>query len=348
MAGARGYRSYRGRGSKGKIALAVVLILVIVASVIFIRLQDYLVYDESGRPHLSLPEEDVQQEQPQEQEDVNLVIQETPAQAVRAMEVADTPLTGWDAAMLTGGTYTGHECNAVAVTMKDAAGHVYYDSASAVSGAVHTQSGTAGALAALLGSDTHAIARLSCFHDPIAANSDVEGMGLKNTGGYIFYDGNNSQWLDPAKPAARQYLCSLAKELADMGFDEILLTDVSYPTEGKLNKIAYGDTALEENLAAFLDEMQAALAPYDVTLSVELPAQVITQGSDASSGLTLAQVAPRVDRIYAAASAADAASLADRVSQAAADTDFAVELTATDTPPQEGGWLLPLQGGASS
>ena len=87
----------------------------------------------------------------------------------------------------------------------------------------------------------HTIARLSCFHDPKAANRDVEGMGLKNTGGYIFYDGNNSQWLDPAKSAAREYLCKLAKEAAELGFDEILLTDVSYPIVGKLDKIAGGE-----------------------------------------------------------------------------------------------------------
>ncbi len=41
---------------------------------------------------------------------------------------------------------------------------------------------------------------MSCFLDPIAAaRADVEGMGLKNTGGYIFYDGNNGNWLDPSK-----------------------------------------------------------------------------------------------------------------------------------------------------
>ena len=33
------------------------------------------------------------------------------------------------------------------------------------------------------------------------------GIFNKNTGGFIFYDGNNLNWLDPGKPAARQYLC---------------------------------------------------------------------------------------------------------------------------------------------
>ena len=347
MAGARGYRSYRGRGSKGKIVLAVILVLVIVASFIFIRMQEYVVYDESGQPRLSLPGESTEQTPPEEEEDVNLVIQEKTSETVRAMQLSTAPLTGWDGAVLTGGTYTDRSCDAVAVTMKDSAGHIYFDAAGAVSGAVRTEAGTAAALEALNASDTHTIAVLSCFHDPLAANADVEGMGLKNTGGYIFYDGNNSQWLDPAKPAARQYLCALAEELAKLGFDEILLTDVSYPTEGKLDKIAYGDTPRAENLAAFLDEMAAILEPYDVTLSVELPAQVITQGSDDAAGLSLADIAQRADRIYAAAAPADAAALAEQVKEAGEDTDFAAVLTAADIPPQEGSWLLPAQGGAS-
>lgn len=347
MAGARGYRSYRGRGSKGKIVLAVILVLVIVASFIFIRMQEYVVYDESGQPRLSLPGESTEQTPPEEEEDVNLVIQEKTSETVRAMQLSTAPLTGWDGAVLTGGTYTDRSCDAVAVTMKDASGHIYFDAAGAVSGAVRTEAGTAAALEALNASDTHTIAVLSCFHDPLAANADVEGMGLKNTGGYIFYDGNNSQWLDPAKPAARQYLCALAEELAKLGFDEILLTDVSYPTEGKLDKIAYGDTPRAENLAAFLDEMAAILEPYDVTLSVELPAQVITQGSDDAAGLSLTDIVQRADRIYAAAAPADATVLSEQVKAAGEDTDFAVVLTAADTPPQEGSWLLPAQGGAS-
>lgn len=164
------------------------------------------------------------------------------------------------------------ECNAVAVTMKDSAGLVYFDAAGAVSGTVRTEADTTAALEALTGQeDLYTVARISCFHDPKAANAEVESMGLKNTGGYIFYDGNNSQWLDPAKPEARQYLTGIIREAAALGFDEILLTDVSYPTEGKLDKIAYGEVDRQAQLGAFLAEVRLALEGYDVTLSVELP-----------------------------------------------------------------------------
>ena len=152
-------------------------------------------------------------------------------------------------------------------------------------------------------------------------------MSLKNTGGYIFYDGNNSQWLDPAKPAAREYLCGLAKEAAELGFDEILLTDVSYPTVGKLDKINYGEGEKSANLMAFLKEMRAALEPYGVALSIEVPEAVISQGYDDDAGLLLAAIAPQVDRIYAVTTEENAPALAQSVSNAHETTQFVPELT---------------------
>mgnify|MGYP004714541415 CR=1 FL=1 len=55
MGGTKGYRSYRGRTSKGKIALAVLLVLIILAAVGFLWLQEYIVYDRDGSFHLELP-----------------------------------------------------------------------------------------------------------------------------------------------------------------------------------------------------------------------------------------------------------------------------------------------------
>ena len=254
MAGARGYHSYRGRTPRSRIVLAVILVVIILAAVLFMVFQRFVVYDETGHARLELPwqtEEPSRQEQPPD--NVEIAVEEPERTETQTLQLSAAPLTDWNGAAA---QVASAGCNSVAVTVKDASGHVYFDSTlPAASGAVQTESTTAAALTAMTASDTYAIARLSCLLDPIAAKADVEGMGLKNTGGYIFYDGNNLNWLDPSKPAARQYLCGLAKELAEMGFDEILLTDVSYPTEGKLDKIAYGETGKVQNLNAFLDEM---------------------------------------------------------------------------------------------
>ena len=320
MAGYRGYSNYRGRKSKAKAAAAVLLVLVILAAVVVMLLQRHIVYDETGMPHLEIPwqKETAKEEEPPDMGKLDLTLEQQPEEEAlvrRGYSAPDGVLTAaaWEDLQ---GTLAaqGAAYNAVAVTLKDHAGDVYFDSGVALTRAVKTEADTAAVLAEITALPQDAIARIACFHDPRMANADVEGMGLKNTGGYIFYDGNNSQWLDPAKPAARRYLCDLAEEAALLGFDEILFTDVSYPTEGKLDKVDYGAAAKTDNMETFLREMRAVLEPYGVELSVEVPAAVLTEGRDDVSGLTLLGVAEFADRIYAAVTpeiAADCAAAAE-------------------------------------
>lgn len=342
MAGARGYHTYRGRTPKGKIALAVVLVLIILASAVFIFIQQFVVYDDSGTPHVQLPGSQTQQEDtaPDETEDVEVTIDTPPVTRVHLTELAQTPLTQADvqAALAAGG-------DGVAVTLKDSGGYVYYDTAMPQAEAsIQTEADTAAALATLTADeDCYTVARISCLLDPRAARADVEGMGLKNTGGYIFYDGNNLNWLDPAKTGTQEYLAGLVKECAAMGFDEIFLTDVSFPTEGKLNKISYPQLGMQESIRAFLLAMDAALEAYpDVKLAVEVPEGVITLGQDETAGLVLADIAPLVDRIYAQTTEASVSALAAAVEAANADTEFVPELTAAPADDQQS-YLLTAQ-----
>ena len=342
MAYSRGYNSYRGRTPRWRIVLMALLVVVILAAVAVMALSRYIVYDEEGTLQMELP----WQEEPAEETSeppLDLTIEESvKAQTLRGFCTL-VPLTRESWSDSKDRAKESFDCNAAAVTLKDAAGNVYFNSTTALPGTVQFQEEeTDAALAAVVAYSQsiggHSIARLACFHDPKAANRDVEGMGLKNTGGYIFYDGNNSQWLDPAKPAAREYLCGLAKEAAELGFDEILLTDVSYPTAGKLNKIDYGEGEKSGHLADFLEEMRAALAPYGVMLSIEVPQAVISQGADENAGLLLADIAPKVDRIYAPADAVEAPALAQAVSTASQFAEFVPELAEAD--PAVGNFLV--------
>lgn len=317
MWAAKGYRSYRGRPPKGKIALAVVLVLVILVSLAVIVLQEYVVYDADGNPRVEFPWQSTAEDQePEEPTNVEIVVQEPEVpDGSRILHLADTPLTDDTAAA----GLAGQGYDAVAVTVKDSTGSVYFDAAAALPAARKDTEATTGALRALTNSDLHTIAQLSCFLDSRAANADVEGRGLKNTGGYIFYDGNNLNWLDPAKEGTRTYLGELAVECADLGFDEILLTDFTFPTEGKLDKIQYPEEGMEASLTGFLAAMRTTLdqAGYeDVLLSVELPADVVLSGRDETAGLVLEEIAPLVDRIYARTIETQAQELSDAVTAA--------------------------------
>ena len=345
MAYSRGYNSYRGRTPKWRIALMALLVVVILAAVAVMALSRFIVYDEEGTPQMELPWQEEPAVEPAEEisePPLDLTIEEPVKPRVLRGFCTPVPLTRESWSDSSDRAKESFDCNAAAVTLKDAAGNVYFNSTAALPGTVQLQEETDAALAEVVAycqsTEGHSIARLSCFHDPKAANRDVENMGLKNTGGYIFYDGNNSQWLDPAKPAAREYLCGLAKEAAELGFDEILLTDVSYPTVGKLNKIDYGEGEKGGHLADFLEEMRAALAPYGVMLSIEVPKAVISQGADENAGLLLADIAPKVDRIYAPADAAEVPALAQAVSTASQFAEFVPELAEAD--PAVGNFLV--------
>ena len=337
MAYSRGYHSYHGRTPRWRIVLMALLVVVILAAVAVMALSRFIVYDEEGTPQMELPWQEEPAVEPAEEisePPLDLTIEEPVKPRVLRGFCTPVPLTRESWSDSNDRAKESFDCNAAAVTLKDAAGNVYFNSTTALPGTVQLQEETDAALAEVVAycqsTEGHSIARLSCFHDPKAANRDVENMGLKNTGGYIFYDGNNSQWLDPAKPAAREYLCGLAKEAAELGFDEILLTDVSYPTVGKLNKIDYGEGEKGGHLADFLEEMRAALAPYGVMLSIEVPKAVISQGADENAGLLLADIAPKVDRIYAPADAAEVPALAQAVSTASQFAEFVPELAEAD------------------
>lgn len=363
MTGAKGYSSYRGRGSKWKILMAIVLVLVIAVAASVIYMQQYIVYSADGRRQIVLPWQnegenappDGDQQEPEAGPGVDVVVQEpeeeTPKETV-ALSLPAQPLrqSAWDEFDTLAGGGSG-TYNAVAIRLKTSNGTIYFHSANAVSGAVDIANEpgedpeeTAIALGLFTSREgLHTIASMACLQDFKAANADVEGRGLKNTGGYIFYDGNNSLWLDPAKPGARDYVCALAREIAELGFDELLLTDFSYPTVGKINKINYNtDVPLANNLDLLLSELNTALEPYDILLSVEIPEAVIEEGPDTVAGLDLNRLVGRVDRIYAVTTPEKVESLSNLVSQAAGaegKTEFVPELAA-DSPALTGSRLI--------
>lgn len=343
MAGPKGYSSYRGRGPLGKALLIIVLALIILASIGFLLLQKYIVYDDSGTPHLLLPEttptEEVGPPSEQEEPSIDLTIEggETPGGTVVAPVAAqalsaDPARWASEVDALAAAGQSGFS-----LTVKASGGSVQYASALPGASLSATAAAASAALPGLLASKAHSIARLSCFRDGLYAAANLESAGLKNTGGYIFYDGANTTWLDPAKPAARQYLIDLAKECAALGFDEILLTDVSYPTVGKLDKIAYGEQMKDANIQAFLTELRAALAEYPVRISIELPAAVLTDGRDSVAGLLFSDIVPLVDLVYAVTTPEQVEVLTAAVAAARPEIQFVPELT---QPQKQGNYLL--------
>ena len=230
----KGYHRYRGRNTRGKVALVVVLVLILLAAVAYLLTQEYVVYDDEGKAHLELPWSRKEPEKPQPDstpvpDDVDITREEPQRQKVEAIHAWELPYgcLGSDPGYL----LTDREAVAVNVKMYD--GSVAYHTAVALPEGILTGGlSTSRNLQTILDSNCYAVARLACFCDNAFADAQQEQAALCAADGTLYRDGSGRRWLDPSKPGTLRYITDLAKECAQMGFDEILLDWFLYPVSG--------------------------------------------------------------------------------------------------------------------
>ena len=308
----RGYTGYRGRRPNGKRWLIFVLVLILLAATAFLAVQRYMVYDMDGSYHFELPwfrrtgGEGQQVTHRGTRQDLEIIIQrpDEPAEAqpMRARELNAAALAGGMSRAL---AELPEDVNAVAIRLKSADGDLLYPSAlpaaieaKAVAGSSIAES----SLRELTESNRYTIARLAALHDSRFSfahmtEAAIEQKAYKN---YIWYAPDSSFYLAPEKELARQYLASIAGELAALGFDELLFDEFGYPAAGRLNNIKTEarDMTKEEALALLADDLREALRDTDTRLSLMMDEKTVLDGANATTGQSLAVLAPRFDRIY--------------------------------------------------
>ena len=209
-----------------------------------------------------------------------------PAQPVPAEEAAPfqgvfLPLEDLDRA-----TELAAGKDGVVLPMKDPDGTLGYVSAVTLAADVGASSGDPDRNAALRAlNDTpglYTVAQVACLRDACLGTVEPD-LALHRVSGSPWRDEAGQTWLDPAQETVQTYLIGLCRELAELGFDEILLTHCAYPTQGET--AALQDTAdREAALATFCRRLQGALADFDVTLSLQ--GQGDWREADAPSGQT--------------------------------------------------------------
>ena len=167
------------------------------------------------------------------------------------------------------------EINALVIDVKDDRGQITF--LNSIEGAAQASSGIIPdiehMLALLKAHGICAIARLSCFKDPLWSRLHPE-LAISNARGTPWKDADGVTWLDPYKEASWAYLAAIAREAARLGFDEIQLDYVRFPTAGNLKDIDHGSAGNEktkaEAIAGFLRHVRAALADTGARLSVDI------------------------------------------------------------------------------
>ena len=188
--------------------------------------------------------------------------------------------------------------------VKDREGHVFYQSGVADAKAVDDQAVSRELLTILCAQQgVYTVAHINCMRDPIYARANMQEAGICRSNGFVWYENDaGGHWLDAEKEAARRYLIDFAVECAQLGFDELLLENVSYPYRGKLYKIDYSANTMEKKdaLILFLKELEAALEPFGVRISILLDEDTVRglSGTTADTGFVAAEILPLVDAVY--------------------------------------------------
>ena len=289
----KGYHRYRGRNTRGKAALVVVLVLILLAAVAYLLTQEYVVYDDEGKAHLELPWSRKEPETPQPDpapapDDVDITREEPQRQKVDAIYAWELPYgcLGGDPGYL----LTGREAVAVNVKLYDGS-VAYHTAVSLPEGILTGGNATSRNLQTILDSDCYTVARLACFCDNAYADAMGDRAALCTAEGVLYRDGSGRRWLDPTKPETLRYITDLAEECARLGFDEILLDWFLYPTSGD-------QTALDlpADRTAVLKDFAQALEkqlPEGTVLSV-----VLRETPAADNGLTPELLTACFDRVY--------------------------------------------------
>ena len=159
----------------------------------------------------------------------------------------------------------------VIIELKDADGYLYYNSSikaakncKAISS--NAISNLSSAIAKLRENNISVTAKIHCFSDRLA--TDITDAAIKyegeNGGKWLddYKENGGKSWLNPYSDAACNYILSIAKELTDMGVDNILLASLRFP--GGHQQFAYygydSDTvSRDECLARFVTSMKKHL-----------------------------------------------------------------------------------------
>jgi len=150
--------------------------------------------------------------------------------------------------------------------------------------------------------ELYLIASISCCVDNALADRYPK-LALKTDKGAVYKD-ETGTWLDPYAPELRSYIAALCTELSDMGFDEIVLTNLRHPSPTDDTKFVYsgstvGTPSAMSAVSGFALSISRALRTDDVKLSVMINgSDTIANGKNESNGQNVELFYKVFDRAY--------------------------------------------------
>ncbi len=136
----------------------------------------------------------------------------------------------------------------------------------------------------------YVIGRVVCFRDKYLGEKRPD-LAIKRVNGQIFKDESGFIWIQPFSEEAQQYNIDIAKEAADMGFDEIQFDYVRFP-DATSKQVSYGQIPPKPDvISGFLKKAADELHKKQIPVSADVFAIICESQLD---GESIGQIIERV------------------------------------------------------
>lgn len=193
------------------------------------------------------------------------------------------------------------ELNAVVIDVKDYTGYILYDSQIPLVKELKTKRAVLKNIPDLIKKlhdhNIYVIARQTVFQDPILAEKKPE-WAIKNKQGGVWHDNKGLSWVDSARKDLWNYNIAIAKEVIDLGFDEINFDYVRFPTDGNMaSAVIPSSTARNTVMANFYKYLSEQLKNEPAYISVDFFGLVMENNTGMSIGQKIDSASDQVDYI---------------------------------------------------
>ncbi|WP_165822700.1 putative glycoside hydrolase [Paenibacillus montanisoli] len=198
------------------------------------------------------------------------------------------------------------DLNAMVIDVKNDYGQLTYRSelpaVHAIEADAHaTISDIKGLIQKLKAKNIYVIGRVVAFKDPLYAMK-YPNMALQKQSGGVWHDGQGKAWLDPYQKQVRLYNAAIAREAAEIGFDEIQFDYVRFPDNGAKvdSEVAYSEQdgrSKSDIISLFLREARAGIHEAGARVSADVFGLVTSSTNDMGIGQSWRAVSGSVDVI---------------------------------------------------
>jgi hypothetical protein len=181
------------------------------------------------------------------------------------------------------------ELNTMVIDIKNDKGQITYDmdldAVQEIEADIHYVKDMKELVKKLKSKNIYLIARIVAFKDPILAEKKPE-LSIRNKDGSIFRDKSGLCWVNPYKKEVWDYLISIGKEAAALGFDEIQFDYIRFSTDSGMKNVDFGKDAKDKSKIKVITEFTKYacenLKPLGVYVSADVYGAIISSKIDSA------------------------------------------------------------------